>query len=58
MKAKAFARENVYATEARPGTVDQAVEYFTNALDMRLPLAEMLSSKLAKALPDLVSEAA
>jgi len=53
-----FARENVYATEARPGTVDQAVEYFTNDLDMRLPLAEMLSSKLAEVLPDLVRDAA
>lgn len=52
-----FAKENVYATAARPGTVDQAVEYFTNDLDMRLPLAEMLSSKLAQVLPDLVSEA-
>lgn len=53
-----FARENVYATTARPGTVDQAVEYFTNDLDMRLPLAEMLSSKLAEVLPDLVRDAA
>jgi hypothetical protein len=52
------AKENVYATEARPGTLDQAIEYFTNDLDMRLPLAEMLSSKLAQTLPNLVREAA
>jgi hypothetical protein len=53
-----FAKENVYATEAKPGTVDQAVDYFTNDLDMRLPLAEMLSSKLSQELSDKVIEAA
>jgi len=53
-----FARENVYATEARPGTVDQAVAYFTNDLDMRLPLAELLSSNLSQVLQDKVLEAA
>lgn len=52
-----FARENVYAIEPRPGTLDQAVDYFTNDLDMRLPLAEMLSSNLARTLPDLVRDA-
>jgi hypothetical protein len=53
-----FARENVYATDARPGTVDQAVDYYTNDLDMRLPLAEMMSGNLAEELPNLVLEAA
>ncbi len=53
-----FSKENVYATQARPGTVDQAVAYFINDLDMRLPLAEMLSTKLAQVLPDKVREAA
>lgn len=53
-----FSKENVYAIEPRPGTLDQAVEYFTNDLDMRLPLAEMLSSTLARTLPDLVGDAA
>jgi hypothetical protein len=53
-----FAKENVYATDARPGTVDQAVDYFTNDLDMRLPLAEMLSTKLPQVLTDRVLEAA
>ena len=37
--------------------MDQAVEYFINDLDMRLPLAEMLSSRLAQFLPDQVIEA-
>ena len=53
-----FAKENVYATEPRPGTVDQAVAHFVNDLDMRLPLAEMLNSNLAKMLPEQVREAA
>lgn len=52
-----FSRENVYATAARPGTLDQAVDYFTNDLDMRMPLAEMLSGKLAQELPALVLDA-
>ena len=53
-----FAKENVYATDTRPGTVDQAIEYFTNDLDMRLPLAELLSSNLSQVLQDKVLEAA
>lgn len=52
-----FSKENVYATKSLPGTVDQAVDYFINDLDMRLPLAQMLSSKLAQKLPDQVLEA-
>src|SRR5215475_6618775 len=50
-------QENVYATVARPGTVDEAVAYFLNDLDMRLPLAELLSSQLAKTLPEHVRAA-
>jgi hypothetical protein len=53
-----FAKENVYATAARPGTVDQAIAYFVNDLDMRLPLAELLSSNLDKMLSEQVREAA
>jgi hypothetical protein len=53
-----FAKENVYAIEPRPGNLDQAVDYFTNDLDMRLPLAEMLSSKLAQVLPNQVIDGA
>ena len=51
-------KENVYATEARPGTVDEAIAYFVNDLDMRLPLAELVNSNLAKMLPERVREAA
>ena len=53
-----FMKENVYATVGGPGTVDEAIAYFVNALDMRLPLAEMLSSKISQELPKQVLEAA
>jgi hypothetical protein len=43
-------REHVYATAAKPGTLDEAIDYFMNTLDMRFPLADLLSSKLAEAL--------
>lgn len=51
-------KENVYATEAKPGTVDEAIAYFVNDLGMRLPLAELVNSNLAKMLPQRVREAA
>src|SRR5262245_16258663 len=51
-------KENVYATVARPGTVDEAIAYFLNDLDMRLPLAELLSSQMAKTLSEQVRAAA
>src|SRR5262245_10144646 len=43
-------QENVYATVARPGSVDEAMAYFVNDLGMRLPLAELLNSHPDKAL--------
>jgi hypothetical protein len=46
--------ENVYATVAKPGSVDDAIVYFINDLDMRMPLAEFFSSTLVKTLPDRV----
>jgi hypothetical protein len=51
-------RENVYATAAKPGTLDEAIVYFLDDLDMRFPLAELLSSKLAETLPAKVLAAA
>jgi hypothetical protein len=51
-------KENVYATVARPGTVDDAIAYFLDDLDMRLPLAELLSSQRAKMLAEHVRAAA
>ena len=53
-----FMKENVYATVNKPGTVDEAVAYFLNDLGMRLPLAEMLSSKVGQELPKQVLVAA
>lgn len=53
-----YAKENVYATEPKPGTVDQAIAYFVNDLGMRLPLAELLDSNAAKVLSAQVREAA
>jgi hypothetical protein len=47
-------QENVYATAARPGSVDEAIAYFVQDLGMRLPLAEMLTSQLGQRLADQV----
>jgi hypothetical protein len=38
--------ENVYATAAKPGSIDEAVVYFRKDLRMRLPLAALLVSNL------------
>lgn len=53
-----YAKENVYATEAKPGTVDEVIAYFVNDLGMRLPLAELLDSNLYKMLQERAREAA
>jgi hypothetical protein len=44
--------ENVYATVAKPGPVDDAIAYFIDDLDMRLPLAELFSSTVVKTLAE------
>jgi hypothetical protein len=49
--------EKVYATAAKPGTLDEAIAYFIGDLDMRFPLAEVLSSHLAERLPQRVRAA-
>jgi hypothetical protein len=41
--------EKVYATTAKPGTIDGAVAYFVNDLGMRLPMAQIFSPDLPKA---------
>ena len=51
-------QENVYATVAKPGSVDEAMTYFAHDLGMRLPLAELLNSHLDKTLPERVRAAA
>ena len=35
------AKDNVFGRIERPGTIDDAMEYFTEELDMRLPLSEL-----------------
>jgi hypothetical protein len=50
-------REQVYATVAKQGTLDEAIDYFINDLDMRFPLAEFFSTQLAEALPAKVRSA-
>lgn len=51
------AKENVYATAARPGTLDEAIDYFINDLDMRFPLAELFSVELAETVQEKVRSA-
>ncbi len=51
-------QENVYATAARPGSVDEAMAFLLHDLDMRLPLAELLHSNLAQSLSERVRSVA
>lgn len=50
-------QEKVYATVAKPGSVDDAIVYFIDDLDMRMPLADFFSSALVKTLSERVLEA-
>jgi hypothetical protein len=43
----------VYATAPRPGTLDAALDHFTQDLDMRMPLQELIASDLPKTLAPL-----
>lgn len=47
-------KPNVYAIASKPGTLDAAFDYFTEQLDMLLPLSNLFSSDLPKVLPDMV----
>jgi len=40
--------ENVYASVPRPGDINQAVDYFTEDLDMPLPIGQLVSSDAAE----------
>jgi hypothetical protein len=51
-------KENVYATTAKPGSVDDAVAFIVRDLDTRLPLSELLNSNLEKILPQQIRAAA
>ena len=45
--------QKVYATTPRPGTLDAALAYLTDDLQMRMPLRELFSSALPKTLASL-----
>ena len=47
----------VYATVAKPGTVDAAFDYFVNDLHMNLPLHELLKTDVPRRLKDLLGSA-
>jgi hypothetical protein len=49
--------ENVYATAAKSGTVDAALQYYTEELGMRLPLRELFAADLAHELKSVVPNA-
>jgi hypothetical protein len=49
--------ENVYATVARPGTLDAALRYYTHDAKMRLPLRELFASDLAQQLKPVLGSA-
>jgi len=52
-----YEKPNVYSSEPKAGTVDEILKYFTEDLELRLPLAEMLSSQLPVFLAGKVREA-
>jgi hypothetical protein len=49
--------EKVYATVPRPGTADAALAYFTQDLNMRLPLRELFATDLVQQLKDALGTA-
>ncbi len=50
-------KPNVYATDTKPGTVDEIIRYFTEDLGVRLPLAEIFSARLKDILEERVRAA-
>ena len=49
--------EKVYATVAKPGTVDAALAYYTQDLKMRLPLRELFAADFPQRLKDVLGSA-
>ena len=49
--------EKVYATVPKPGTVDAAFLYFTQDLNMRLPLRELFATDLPRELKEVLATA-
>ena len=42
-------KDKVYATTAKPGSIDDTISYFINDLGMKLPMAQVLQSRLPQA---------
>ncbi len=49
--------KKVYATVPKPGTVDAALDYYTQDLKMRLPLRELFAADLPQQLKDALGSA-
>jgi hypothetical protein len=49
--------QKVYATVEKPGTVDAALDYYTQHLKMRLPLRELFAADLPRQLKDALGSA-
>ena len=49
--------QKVYATAAKAGTIDAALDYFKKDLDMRLPLSELLATDLPQTVAGMVDSA-
>jgi hypothetical protein len=49
-------KDKVYARVEKPGTADDIIGFLLNDLEMRLPLAEMLDSRIATVLPSMLRE--
>jgi hypothetical protein len=49
--------EKVYATAAKPGTADAALAYYTEELQMRLPLRELFAADLPQRMKDILPSA-
>ena len=47
-------KDQVYATATRPGSTDEAIDYFVNQLGMCMALSDLLSSKVPTTLPTIV----
>jgi hypothetical protein len=51
------AGEKVYAMTPKPGTCDDAIDYFKKELQSPLPLSQLFNSKLPEMLKELITEA-
>ena len=51
-------QENAYATAAKPGTIDQALDFLVDDLDVRMPMSDLLKSSVGSSLMQRVRTAA